>query len=338
MTTTPTLREAAQQFVQDYENGDLGDLKHYARSMRAELAEQAAEQAEPVGWTDADADAARLALELECLLTDKDIPTPAVSRWWDSATEALDLHRKRMAANRAAPPAPAPTWPEWAEQILKTVREFTGYDGYDDTDGVDLPSEVREALEELAAQADRLKAKTAAPAAPAASAEPVAVVRSVAGAGSDAVKVTWMGGFPQVGMRLYAAPAAPAAQAEPQKYDDTLMPFLHLMRGELHANAAKGDRPGWLQMDRNTALLEIYWHTAKLSAAMKNNDTARIAEHCADVGNMAMMLADVCGVLPEYAPPAPARQEPLTEARARPLDARRAAREAQPGDSGREGG
>lgn len=105
---------------------------------------------------------------------------------------------------------------------------------------------------------------------------------------------------------LPAAPAAPAAQAEPQKYDDTLMPFLHLMRGELHANAAKGDRPGWLQMDRNTALLEIYWHTAKLSAAVKNNDTARIAEHCADVGNMAMMLADVCGVLPGCAPAAPA--------------------------------
>lgn len=55
---------------------------------------------EPVGWTDADADAARLAMELECLLLDtKD--TAAVSRWWKSANEALDLHRARLAATQA---------------------------------------------------------------------------------------------------------------------------------------------------------------------------------------------------------------------------------------------
>jgi hypothetical protein len=35
-----TLRDAAQQFVSDYENGDLGDLKHYARAIRAALAQQ----------------------------------------------------------------------------------------------------------------------------------------------------------------------------------------------------------------------------------------------------------------------------------------------------------
>lgn len=101
-----------------------------------------------------------------------------------------------------------------------------------------------------------------------------------------------------------APPAAPAAQpVAPQKYDDTLLPFLQLMRAELHANAAKGDRPGWLTMDRSTALLEIYWHTAKLSAACKNDDFAAIAEHSADVANMAMMLADVCRVLPALATP-----------------------------------
>lgn len=55
---------------------------------------------EPVGWTDADADAARLSMELECLLLDtKD--TAAVSRWWKSANEALDLHRARLAAAQA---------------------------------------------------------------------------------------------------------------------------------------------------------------------------------------------------------------------------------------------
>ncbi len=41
------LRETAQQFVSDYENGDLGDLKHYARALRAALAQQ---EQEPVAW------------------------------------------------------------------------------------------------------------------------------------------------------------------------------------------------------------------------------------------------------------------------------------------------
>ncbi len=34
-----TLRAAVQEFVADYENGDLGDLKHYARALRAALAQ-----------------------------------------------------------------------------------------------------------------------------------------------------------------------------------------------------------------------------------------------------------------------------------------------------------
>lgn len=93
------------------------------------------------------------------------------------------------------------------------------------------------------------------------------------------------------------------------KYDDTLLPFLELMRAELHANSAKGDRPGWLAMEPEIALLEIYWHTAKLSAAVKNNDAALIREHSADVANMAMMLLDVCGGL-ELAQSAPAGAKP----------------------------
>jgi hypothetical protein len=40
------LKKAAQEFVTDYENGDLGDLKHYARAFRAALEQP--EQAEPV--------------------------------------------------------------------------------------------------------------------------------------------------------------------------------------------------------------------------------------------------------------------------------------------------
>jgi hypothetical protein len=82
-----------------------------------------------------------------------------------------------------------------------------------------------------------------------------------------------------------------------QKYDDVLLPFLSLMRKELHANSRKGDRHGWLAMDANTALLEVYWHTAKLSAAVKNNDGPAIMEHSADVANMALMVLDICGGL-----------------------------------------
>lgn len=64
-------------------------------------AEQLAARTSPAhqpahGWTDADADAARLALELECILTDRDTPMPLTSRWWESAHEALALHRRRI--------------------------------------------------------------------------------------------------------------------------------------------------------------------------------------------------------------------------------------------------
>lgn len=81
------------------------------------------------------------------------------------------------------------------------------------------------------------------------------------------------------------------------KYGEVLAPFVALMEAELHANTRKGDRPGWLSMSPSAVLLEIYWHTAKLSAAVKNNDAALIREHSADVANMAMMLLDVCGGL-----------------------------------------
>ena len=49
---------------------------------------------------DAESDAGRLALELECLLLSIS-DMPAVSRWWGSANEALDLHRSRLDAIRA---------------------------------------------------------------------------------------------------------------------------------------------------------------------------------------------------------------------------------------------
>ncbi len=96
---------------------------------------------------------------------------------------------------------------------------------------------------------------------------------------------------------LAAAPGNSAQHSVPGKYDDVLLPFLKSMEHELHANTGKGDRPGWLQMDRKTALLEIYYHLGKLQKATKGNDTAGIVEYAADVANMSMMLVDVCGLL-----------------------------------------
>jgi hypothetical protein len=95
--------------------------------------------------------------------------------------------------------------------------------------------------------------------------------------------------------------AAPQTSAAPEigaeKYDDVLVPFVALMRKELHANCGKGDRPGWLAIDANTALLEVYYHLAKLQKAVRNNDGPSIQEYSADVANMAMMVLDICGGL-----------------------------------------
>lgn len=96
--------------------------------------------------------------------------------------------------------------------------------------------------------------------------------------------------------------------------------FTVMMVHELAANAGKGDRPGWLQMDPETAMAEIWWHSAKLAVAVKEKHEAdaallavleegteppeqaarrageadrKVVEHAADVANMAMMLLDV---------------------------------------------
>lgn len=85
--------------------------------------------------------------------------------------------------------------------------------------------------------------------------------------------------------------------AEPPKYDDTLLPFLALMRKELHANSHKGDREAWLRMSLEQALTEIRHHADKLIVPVMNHDREAIREHAADVANCAMMLADIAGVL-----------------------------------------
>ncbi|WP_404633963.1 hypothetical protein [Dyella ginsengisoli] len=92
------------------------------------------------------------------------------------------------------------------------------------------------------------------------------------------------------------------------KYDHVLVPFARLMAKELHANADKGDRPGWLSMTPSMAMLELYYHVAKLQKAVKDGDMAGVREYAADVGNMSMMVLDVCGGLVTFSgdPNAPA--------------------------------
>ena len=77
----------------------------------------------PQGWTDADSDAARLALELECLLLDTETLS-VVSKWWASANEALELHRQRLAT--LAAPSQEPAVPQGNDQawtLAAKVRE-----------------------------------------------------------------------------------------------------------------------------------------------------------------------------------------------------------------------
>lgn len=81
------------------------------------------------------------------------------------------------------------------------------------------------------------------------------------------------------------------------KYDNVLRPFFELMETELHVNSHKGDRPGWLTMDKSTALFEIYYHMSKLTYAVKHDSAKEIIEYSADVANMTMMLLDICGLL-----------------------------------------
>lgn len=81
------------------------------------------------------------------------------------------------------------------------------------------------------------------------------------------------------------------------KYGFVLRPFVAAMARELHANAHKGDRPGWLTMSGRQALEEIYYHVSKLHYAVRHDDAAGVVEYAADVANMCMMLVDTLGLL-----------------------------------------
>lgn len=81
------------------------------------------------------------------------------------------------------------------------------------------------------------------------------------------------------------------------KYDEVLRPFNAAMERELHANSHKGDRPAWIQVPAATLMSELLYHHSKLQVALDAGDGDRILEYSADIANISMMIADVCGAL-----------------------------------------
>lgn len=77
------------------------------------------------------------------------------------------------------------------------------------------------------------------------------------------------------------------------KFGNVLGPFLVFMDQELHANAGKGDRSGWLSMSREQALQEINHHLAKLKKAVQNDDIALIVEHSTGCRRLALPSGDL---------------------------------------------
>lgn len=83
--------------------------------------------------------------------------------------------------------------------------------------------------------------------------------------------------------------------------------FAGAMVRELAANRHKGDRAGWQQMNGREAVNEVLYHAAKLSYALRQYEQGdgpadKILEFAADIGNCAMMVADVAGVLVPRSP------------------------------------
>lgn len=115
-----TLREAAQEFIADYENGDLGDLKHYARALRAALAQ---EEQEPAIYPD---EAREMGLEEVALythpprresqaLTKEDVAQNLQSRY--DAAKLLEERRQEITQPRR----------EWRGLTEKEREQATGW-------------------------------------------------------------------------------------------------------------------------------------------------------------------------------------------------------------------
>jgi hypothetical protein len=91
--------------------------------------------------------------------------------------------------------------------------------------------------------------------------------------------------------------------------------FVSMMADELAANNSKGNRPGWLEMDRKAAVAEVHWHASKLAVSAKSASLemsvadppergtyierrrADTCEYAADVANCALILLDCMGLI-----------------------------------------
>jgi hypothetical protein len=105
-------------------------------------------------------------------------------------------------------------------------------------------------------------------------------------------------------MTVLVRPSARLGPAESQSVEA----FATAMCDELAANAHKGRRENWQQMSSERAVAELLYHSAKLAYALRALEDcidpdevepaqAAVLEHAADVGNCALMAADVAGVL-----------------------------------------
>lgn len=80
-----------------------------------------------------------------------------------------------------------------------------------------------------------------------------------------------------------------------EEYKACIAVFGEKMLVELINNHDKGGRvgpEGWINYDMKLFFNEIYYHTGKLQAAIKNNDSELIKEYAADIANLALMVAD----------------------------------------------
>jgi hypothetical protein len=70
--------------------------------------------------------------------------------------------------------------------------------------------------------------------------------------------------------------------------------FARMMERELKANDHKG---GWKGCSPHVMFTDLLYHVAKLGNALVRGQGAAMAEHSADVANIAMMVADTAGLL-----------------------------------------
>jgi len=81
--------------------------------------------------------------------------------------------------------------------------------------------------------------------------------------------------------------------------------FAHLMQHKLKMNAHRDSsgKRGWKSCSPQFLMDKLYEEVLELTIAIHEGDSAKsIRQEAADVGNIAMMLADVCGALSQPAP------------------------------------